>query len=397
MGKIKDWSIKKTLAFYLSIAFVCSLLLTLLITGIFEDIQADIFRKHTDMDKLAEITEYISSTYGYSIITPRISTAELSFSERFVVEACDFVVSWNTFIIYICFSGIAIHLFYKHKLKTPLKVLQSGSEMIAANSLDFTIEYSCSDEMGLLCKAFERMRSELLINNKQLWNMIDEQKRLRSVVAHDIRTPLSVIKGYNEMLLEFIPESKLSNVQITEMLTASTVQVERLEGFSDNMKELSSIEQRAVSYDTVSLQELLGQLENTTKILSAESEKDVEINSDFGLVSSVKADKYIVLEVAENLLSNAMRYARSSVTLSATMINSTLQITVSDDGAGFGKDIKQLTRPYYCGEQADKGKHLGLGLYICELLCGKHNGSLILSNNEDSGACAVASFKVSIE
>ena len=75
--------------------------------------------------------------------------------------------------------------------------------MIGENNLDFQVDYTNKDEMGQLCQEFERMRRQLILNNQKLWRTIEEEKALRSAVSHDLRSPLSVLKGYLEMLEEF--------------------------------------------------------------------------------------------------------------------------------------------------------------------------------------------------
>ena len=64
------------------------------------------------------------------------------------------------------------------------------------------LSYENKDEMGTLCKEFEMMRSALADNNRKMWRMIDDEKVLRNAIAHDIRSPLSILRGYQEMLLE---------------------------------------------------------------------------------------------------------------------------------------------------------------------------------------------------
>lgn len=101
------------------------------------------------------------------------------------------------------YSGIS---FYKHKLKCPIEELELASQQVGRNNLDFHITYENEDEMGRLCREFERMRGQLAENNQQLWKMLEEEKALRAAIAHDIRSPLSVLEGYQEMLSEYLPK-----------------------------------------------------------------------------------------------------------------------------------------------------------------------------------------------
>lgn len=96
--------------------------------------------------------------------------------------------------------GFAAISFYHIKLKEPLKALQQGIDHISNNDLDFTIDYQKQDELGKLCSAFELMRRELVRNNRYMWNLVEERRKINASISHDLRTPITVIKGYSEYL-----------------------------------------------------------------------------------------------------------------------------------------------------------------------------------------------------
>lgn len=83
-------------------------------------------------------------------------------------------------------------VFYRIKLKKPLTELQAGAERIMQNNLDFSIQSVSKDELGQLCNAFEEMRLELLKNNRELWQQMEERKRLNAAFSHDLRNPVQV-------------------------------------------------------------------------------------------------------------------------------------------------------------------------------------------------------------
>ena len=72
--------------------------------------------------------------------------------------------------------------------------------------------------MGTLCKEFEMMRSDLADNNRKMWRMIEDEKALRNAIAHDIRSPLSILRGYQEMLLEFVSAESINCLLYTSRL-----------------------------------------------------------------------------------------------------------------------------------------------------------------------------------
>ena len=103
--------------------------------------------------------------------------------------------------VYSAFCIIAAALlFYRNRLKKPLAQLRAASEKIANNDLDFSIDYDRKDELGQLCASFETMRATLADNFSKMWRQVEERKALNAAFAHDLRTPLTVLKGYNEML-----------------------------------------------------------------------------------------------------------------------------------------------------------------------------------------------------
>ena len=86
-------------------------------------------------------------------------------------------------------------MFYRIKLKEPLDALKQGIIHIADNDLSFSMGYQKQDELGQLCGAFEKMRRELLDNNRRMWALVDERKKINASISHDLRTPITVIKG----------------------------------------------------------------------------------------------------------------------------------------------------------------------------------------------------------
>ena len=81
--------------------------------------------------------------------------------------------------------GIAGVLFYRWKLKEPIRILKEGTERIRMQDLDFSIPVVSADELGGICAAFETMRGELQKSNQELWRQAEERRRLNAAFAHD--------------------------------------------------------------------------------------------------------------------------------------------------------------------------------------------------------------------
>ena len=130
----------------------------------------------------------------------------------------------------------AVLLFYRNRLKKPLSELKTASEKIANNDLYFSIDYDNNDEMGQLCASFEIMRTTLAENFSKIWRQVEERKALNAAFAHDLRTPLTVLKGYNEML------QVSDNTWTRETAVTMGKHISRMENYVNSMSNLRRME-----------------------------------------------------------------------------------------------------------------------------------------------------------
>ena len=285
-------------------------------------------------------------------------------------------------------------LFYFTKLKTPLKVLTKASDRIADNELDFNLDYSGYDEMAKLCAAFEKMRSALDDNNRRMLHMIDERKQLNDAYTHDLRTPIAVLKGHTDMLTKYIPTGKLSEPEVLETVSIMSNHISRLEQFVESMNAVQKLDDLSIQKEPIHTEEFLGHLRESANILCQSSGLACEFDAPI-TANLLCLDAGAVIQVYENLMSNAIRFARSKITIRCEYKAGWFSITVSDDGKGFSdKDLLKADKPYYSGEVQKQEYHFGLGLHICRTLCEKHGGRLKLENAPQGGAKITAWFSV---
>lgn len=284
----------------------------------------------------------------------------------------------------LCIIAAAM-LFYRNRLKKPLDQLRAASEKIANNDLDFSIDYNSKDELGQLCASFEIMRITLADNFSKMWRQVEERKALNAAFAHDLRTPLTVLKGYNEML------QASDNSQTRKTAATMGKHICRMENYISSMSTLRRMEDTQPEYKAVSLQSLISSLYESAKIVSSQNGKELFLQNDIPTLQ-LSLDSSFISQVCNNLISNAVRYARTSVTLSFSLRDNGLLLSVSDDGKGFDKSaLQKATNPYYT-EESNHSEHFGLGLYICKLLCEHHNGYLKIED-VTGGAIVSAYFK----
>ena len=395
MEKIRNLSVRKTILLYLAIGLVCSFFLSAAILKIATYTQEQIWWNYVDQDKYFEAVNGEEEGEGklyYRAEIPRPSASDMSSTDRSISEFCDFLQTYVALILSATASCASVFLFYKHKLKQPIEELERASRRIAGNDLDFHITYENQDEMGRLCGEFERMRGQLAQNNQELWRMVEEEKVLRAAIAHDIRSPLSVLKGYQEMLMDYLPDGTVDTETAMEMLSESWKQIERMDHFVETMRKMSSLEQRTLLSRPITAKELEDDIRAELVVLEAEKEKKVVLElRETGDV--FQGDKEVILEVTENLLSNALRYAKAQIIVNVFVTQQELKISVEDDGSGFDSDMEMVTKAFYQQNVKDSLNHAGMGMYISRLYCEKHGGRLVLENRTTGGAAVTAIFR----
>lgn len=219
----------------------------------------------------------------------------------------------------------------------------------------------------------ETMRFTLANNFSEMWRQMEERKQLNAAFAHDLRTPLTVLKGYNEILQ--------SNHDPITKSTAATMgkHIFRLERYVDSMSHLRRLEDAQPISDKSNISGYVTAIADSARILCEQSGKTLSIQNNISDIP-IGIDYTFVSQVNNNLISNAIRYATSKVNITYTSNNDGFYLSVSDNGCGFSKNIlSKATNPYFT-EEENHSEHFGLGLYICKILCEHHGGYLKIEN-----------------
>lgn len=291
-------------------------------------------------------------------------------------------------VVYVSAITFCAMMFFKKKLREPIGILTSATGRIAENSLDFHVTYGPRDEMGRLCDSFEKMRAALETNNAEMWRQMEERRRLNAAFSHDLRTPLTVLKGHAELLKSEIPDETISRQEILQEVDAMSAHIGRLEKYVGAMSRLQRLEDVEIHIEPVPAMAFAESLKESAEILCGE--KAMGFAASPGLVWNV--DPEVVTQVFENLMSNAVRYAESWVKVRLEQRENDLLLTVSDDGPGFSNQgLEKATEPFYRADNSTEG-HLGLGLNICRVLCERHGGGVKVENAPEGGARVLAWF-----
>lgn len=388
--KIRTFSLKESLLAYLAFGIFLSFL-CFWGTQVLCQRQIEIIydRHHIMIAKVPGQNLYqflnLSEMYG-----------ELTDSEQQSLMVLEIVREYSGYVYMLLFTAIMGTRFYYSRIKRPSGMLTKAAKEIQKNNLDFTLAYDCKDEMGELCNAFEEMKRELSDNKEKMWDLIEEQKKVNAAFAHDLRTPLTVLKGYSDFLYRFIPEGKISEEKLVSTLKLMSEHIGRLERYSYTMKDIRNFEERKVEKEELKLSDLTGKNSDTIHALNRIGDVQLQMSCEEELTQSLWVDEEMVLEVVDNLLSNAIRYAKTKVEIiiQTEKQEKLLRIYVKDDGEGFsdGK-MEQAKGPYhYEKEVKDEGEHFGIGLHIASVLCKKCGGTLELANSIYGGAFASVSF-----
>ena len=329
--------IKRSLFKYLIISLTISIILSIAVQDAAQNISDNIQLKYTDSSKLYEYQNGYSQLFGDVPQIPDVSPEIMTPSDRIAKELCDFISSWCILFFTLFGVFLSLTLFYKRRLKTPFSVLNEAADKISRQDLDFKISYVYDDELGQICAAFEKMREKLAENNNSMWNMIDEQKQMRSAFSHDLRTPLAVMKGYVEYLLRYYPKHRLSEEKVIEVLGELQSQTERISCFADTMKNINRLDEIIISRAYVSQADLLAKTEAILTVLAQKYAKQFEVHSELK-EQQLNLDISIFLEVLENLIDNAMRFSVQCVRVEFRYSQSLLNVCVHDDGKGFQLD-----------------------------------------------------------
>ncbi|MEY8483015.1 HAMP domain-containing sensor histidine kinase [Lachnospiraceae bacterium 48-21] len=392
MDKIKNVSIKRSMA----ITFIITICIIGMLSGITVFLanrsQQEILRNRYLMIKSPDYKiDKNADKYTVDMDGSVVEWHGLSTGENIAYFMCYFAMIGLPVIYIIVGIGSAAAIYYRMKLKVPILQLQNGMKRIQDNDLDFCIEYCGDDELGELCNSMEKMRKELCYNNKALWETLRQRKLLNASVAHDLRTPITVLRGYIDFLEKNVPQDKLTEEMLMDTISSMQGAVLRLERYVECVRDVEKIESIEIRREQQDMVSLLKEMESNIHQLAGDKKIDFLTDISF---TSVSIDKSVLFRVLENLFQNAMRYMNEQIIVEVSTKENLFFMSIKDDGKGFSEeDLRQATNMFYGKE---KGKeHFGIGLGVSRVLCEKHGGFLKIGNNKMSGAYVTAVFDIS--
>lgn len=277
---------------------------------------------------------------------------------------------------------------FAKNLRLQLEPLFKATSEVAKQNLDFEMGHSKIREFEDVLLSFADMRDKLKSSLEQQWKTEQAQKEQIAALAHDLKTPLTVIQGNADLIAETELDAK-------QRLYAGYI-VESSDQMQAYIQTLIDISRAAVGYqlhiENIDVSEFLKHLSGYIESLC--QAKEVHLRMDTGsLPATMKLDRVLVERAVMNVVANALDYSSQGGTLYVDIQSneSFVDISVTDEGVGFSKEaLHHAQERFFMDDQSRNSKlHFGMGLYITNSIMEQHNGQLILENSKDTGGAKV--------
>ena len=306
-----------------------------------------------------------------------ISLAQSS-SSQVKLMAKDMIL---TATIILVFTALSVGLWIYRRIAVPLVKLRKATQNIKEGNLDFVLEVEGKDEFSQLCQDFEEMRKRLKESTEEKILMDKENKELISNISHDLKTPITAVKGYVEGIMDGVADTPEKMNRYVRTIYNKTNEMDHL---INELTFYSKIDTNRIPYTFSKLNvedyfsdcaEELG-LEMETKgielVYANYVEKDVQ----------VIADGEQIRRVIHNIVSNAIKYMekpKGIIQLRVKDVGDFIQVEIEDNGKGIAaKDLPYIFDRFYrtdVSRNSSKGGS-GIGLSIVKKIMEDHGGKV---------------------
>jgi len=292
------------------------------------------------------------------------------------------ISSLVTLLIALILGGILILSFTR-----PIRKLASATEAVAGGELGYQIDINSRDELGKLATSFNSMSADLDKADRT-------RKQMTADIAHDLRTPLSVLHGYTEAM----SEGKLSGNP--DMYRVMHQQAQHLNYLIDDLRTLSLLDSGELNFQIQNINPSFILQQTTDAFLPLAREKEIELTlSTEQDIPRVNLDPDRLTQVLGNLVNNSIHIlsAGGKIKLTGEMNEDSLIIQVIDDGPGIqAEDLPQIFDRFYRvdkSRQPDEGSS-GLGLAITKNLVEAQGGTITAESEPGKETTFTITFPV---
>ncbi len=279
-------------------------------------------------------------------------------------------------------------LIFSRTITKPLLRLIKGTNIVSKGNLKYKINVDSKDEIGTLANSFNKMTKALNKSYEELKGLDKMKDEFISMASHELRTPISAIKGFVSMTLE--GDFGEVDDKIKKTLKIIEVSNNRLGKLVNDLLDVSRIEQKRlpIELEEVNLEKIVKEVTEQLILKIKEKNLNLELNIPKN-ISPVLADEDKLKQVFINLIDNAIKYTnKGGIEISAKEESSFIKIIVKDSGIGIAyKDQEGLfTKFNRVKNNKTAGiEGTGLGLWITKRLIRLMNGKIYLSSIENKG------------
>lgn len=285
---------------------------------------------------------------------------------------------------------ICLVLWIYHSIVTPIHMLQMATQNIKNGNLDFEVEVHNKDEIGELCEDFEEMRIRLKDNAAEKLRAEQQNKELISNISHDLKTPITAIKGYVEGLMDGVADTPEKQNKYLQTVYSKAIDMDHL---INELSFYSKIDTNKIPY-TFSRINVVGYFEDCAEELSRELEEEqIGFSYQNYVDDSVQmiADAEQIKRVINNIVGNSKKYsdkAETKIRMTVKDVGDFVQIEIEDNGKGIAaKDLPYIFDRFYrtdASRNSSRGGS-GIGLSIVKKIMEDHGGKIWVTSKEGIG------------
>lgn len=290
----------------------------------------------------------------------------------------------------LIFTSMILTAWIYKSIVTPIHHLQVATKKITDGNLDFEMPAGGEDEIGELCTDFEEMRRRLKETAEEKLEAEKQNKELISNISHDLKTPITAVKGYVEGLMDGVADTPEKQEKYIRTIYNKANDMERL---INELTFYSKIDTNRIPYhfDRINVNDYFA---DCIEELSIElEEQNIEL-AYFNYVDEsvqVIADAEQIKRVINNIVSNSIKYIdkpKGYINIRVKDVGDFIQVEIEDNGKGIAtKDLPLIFNRFYrtdASRNSSKGGS-GIGLSIVKKIVEDHGGKVWATSKENTG------------
>lgn len=281
-------------------------------------------------------------------------------------------------IVIILADIILVSVLFARRLSRKASHMKQAADRIKEGQLDFVVSDTGIKEFDSVMWSLGELKENLNRSLNSQWELQQQKKKQMGALAHDIKTPLTVIRGNTDLLLE----TGLDDEQ-REYLSYISDNVQRIQNYVTTLIEISKDEKEAFRPKKARVSEFIEDLERQFRPVLQGKALVLKTGCEIG-DKMIPIDKELLMRALMNLVSNGVDYSPEggNIYLEVWEDEDFVNFAVEDEGEGFsGEDLKYAAVEFYRAQQSrTMDGHYGMGLYIAKQIAGLHGGSLAIEN-----------------